>query len=360
MTSRREFGTITPARRKGYQTVRYWADLHDGRGYMRHTSTIKGTKRDASAWLAKMHIDHGSDAPTMTVRAVYETWYLPYITEHLAKRTVGNYRRAWENYIEPRWGSSYVTDIRPSDMQGWLLSLSNGTAETCVKVLSKVMGYAVQYELRESNPMDVAYRMPEKARKFDDGIYTLEECGKLADAVRGSKIECAFILSAFGSCRVGEAFGAMAEDVSEEVASNGMRCAVVRVCRQADKDGFTLDSTKNRWSERYVVVPEPWSLRIFEFAANGWPYLSGYDSPVNSREAGRIWDRACEAAGLPRRPFRNVRPSWRTYMSAELGANPETLERLMGHGGQTVTGRHYYRPKIMALVEEVSKAFAKD
>lgn len=352
---RREFGSISTVK-PGVQRVRYWADLHDGKGYTRRSKTIRGSKRDAAAWLAQQHVNHGSDSPTMTLGGIYETWYLPDIEARLAARSVYLYARCWSSAVAPRWSGVQFGDVRPADVQRWLLGLPRSTAKTALKILAPLGDLAVQYELGDSNPFRLRYRLAQGVKRQDAAVYTLDECRRLADAARGSEIEAALILMAFGSCRVGEALGAMAGDVEPVEAENGMECAVVRICRQVGTKGEVLDALKNKQSNRHVIVPAPWSLRILEIAG-GSLWLSGSDRTLPRSVAERCWNSACEQAGLPRHPMRNLRNSWRTYMSAELGANPETLEKLMGHKGSTVTERHYYRPDVQALADEVARAF---
>lgn len=357
MSSRREFGSIATVR-PGVQRVRYWADLHDGTGYRRRSATVRGTKREAAAWLAKQHVEHGGDVPDMTVSEVYETWYLPDIEERLADRTLYIYKSAWESKLAPRWGDVPVGDVKPRDVQEWLLGMKLNAAKLCMKIFPSIMDYAARYELVASNPLRVKYRMPSDVESMDAGIYTLNECRLIADAVRGTECEAAYILAAFGSCRPGEALGVTCSDVSAVEASNGMVCAVVEIQRQIDQAGNVVESVKNRQSRRTVVIPEPWSLRLLEIA-EGCVWLTGGSQPVGVKALSAWWKGAVEGAGLAFHLFRNLRRSWRTYMSWELDAEPEKLEKLMGHAGTSVTDRHYNKPKTGQLVEAVAQAFAK-
>ena len=38
----------------GRRRLRYWADLHDGKGYVRHSMTIVGSRRDGDEALARL------------------------------------------------------------------------------------------------------------------------------------------------------------------------------------------------------------------------------------------------------------------------------------------------------------------
>lgn len=42
---------------RGRRRIRYWADLHDGRGYRRVSETVRGTRKDADDVLARLLAD---------------------------------------------------------------------------------------------------------------------------------------------------------------------------------------------------------------------------------------------------------------------------------------------------------------
>ena len=73
---------------RGRRRIRYWADLHDGRGYRRVSETVRGTRKDADDVLARRRVEHSSDAPAPTVRQAYEMWWLPDFEDRLGKGEV--------------------------------------------------------------------------------------------------------------------------------------------------------------------------------------------------------------------------------------------------------------------------------
>lgn len=364
-STRSSWGSNKPARRKGYRTLRYWADEHDGRGYMRHTMTIEGSKRDGDRKLAELRLLHSEDGPVPTVRECYERWYLPDIESRLSKNSIAQYKSAWRSRICPRWGDAPVADVRPLEMQEWLLAMTRSQADCCVKVLSSVFEHAVRYEAIDRNPMRVKYRMPEGGMKRDKGVYDFGQSIAILKAARGSFIEPSVILSLFGSCRVGESLSATPDDVEGSTASNGMTGCTVRICRQINRDGGVESSMKTEQSERTVVLAGPPAERLLEIAsdvkASGGMWLcdDGTGEPIGQRPAVREWRRIAESAGLPSYQFRNLRNSWRTYSEWELGIDPSKLEVLMGHKGKTVTERYYIRPCAQMLLDSIAGAYER-
>ena len=117
---RSHWGSNNPAGR-GRRRIRFWADLHDGRGYTRHSRTIVGTANDAWLELDRLHLLHGRDRPVPTVRDACEMWWLPDATERyrdgdMAKSTYANHLNRWKLHVCPRWGDVPVGDVRVLDI----------------------------------------------------------------------------------------------------------------------------------------------------------------------------------------------------------------------------------------------------
>ncbi len=354
---RADWGTITKVSANKWR-LRYWANGADG--YKRRSKTVYGTRKDAGDALAALRVEHSQDAPVPTVGQCWERWYLPDVERRVAegdasKRTLMQYRSAWNTHIEPRWASTSVDQVRPLAVQQWISSMGAGQSRTAVIVLRMVMEYAVRYEFIPANPMNVKYLYPSTStiERDDDGIWSLEQLGEVWKHVHGEWWEPAFILMAFGGCRVGESLGARVEDVTE---IDG--CAVVRIERQVVHNGTVSERLKNKWSYRSVVIPGKVGRRLLEIAAasDGWLTTDGTGSNVPQWRLARAWS---DMRGkIEHHPIRNLRNSWQTYMRWTLEVQPYYIEPLMGHVGEGVTGRHYDRPSATEFAAVVSKAYA--
>lgn len=350
----------------GRRRLRYWADLHDGRGYTRHSKTIAGTKTDGDEELARLRVEHGRDRPAPTLSQAWEAWYLPDLMdrrEHgeASASTVSNYLNRWRVHVEPAFGALPVTDIRPLDIQAWLLSgMTASMAGASLRLLRQVLDMCVRYEAMDHNPADARYRMPrgvERVRPRD--VLTLAEAVSAIESARGTAAYVPAIMCGLASCRVGEAFGPRV-DMGEvrRAEAGGMTVAVVDVVRQIDARGHELPSLKTPQSERPVIVPEPWSADVL---AQTGPWLcdDGCGRPVSRRVARDAWVAACEAAGVPPIPLQNLRNSWRTYMRWELGVPEDMLEAMMGHAGRNTGEQHYDRPRGEVFARAVADAWVR-
>lgn len=362
---RSHWGSNDPAG-PGRRRLRFWADLHDGRGYVRHSKTIPGTAQDGWLELDRLHLAHADDRPCPTLRLAYETWYLPELEDgvrsgDVARSTLTNHASRWRRHVEPAFGDLPVSAITPLAIQEWLLDRSKPLAKESLLVLRNVLERCVLYDVLDENVADRRYRLPSGPGSTRSAeVYTLSQTVEALAALRGTVAYVPAILCGLASCRVGESLGPQSGDVSA-VDARGMTLAVVEVRRQVDRNGRASDRLKTRRSYRPVVVPEPWSLDVLDAASSGEAWLTddGLGRPVSQQTLNRVWREALEGAGLSPIPVQNLRNSWRTFMRWELGLPEDLLEAMMGHGGRNVGETHYDRPREDVFARAVADAWVR-
>ncbi|WP_303250327.1 hypothetical protein [uncultured Slackia sp.] len=361
---RRSWGSITESARGKY-VLRWIENTPDGR--KRKSRTFYGTYKEADAELARIRVRVGDDAPVPTIGQAYEMWWLPWMRKRIeagkaAQTTANGYTRAWSKVCAPKWGRVPVDSVKPAEVQRWLDGLTSGDARTAMPLMRKVMDFAVKYEVAEANKFRVDYEMPtRKARERSKDVYDLARANAALDALRGARIEAAFILSCFGSCRPGEALGVMVGDVAM-VEAHGVPVAAASIERaMPDTGAAPVDRLKNAQSVRTVCVPGPYAERLAAIAeerrAVGSKWLSdrGDGLPMNRRMLNHEWARDA----VDYIPFANLRNSWRTFAQAEWRMDYDLLEVLMGHVLPGVTGRHYLRMSPAQLADQVGAAYAR-
>lgn len=364
-SARSDWGCVQEVGR-GRWRIRYWAETTDG--YRRCSETVRGTRRDANDRLAALRLDHSKDAPCPTVGECWERWFLPDFERRVddgdaAPSSLMQYRSVWNRHIAPTWEDVPADEVRPLDVQRWLLSLTSSQAQAAIHVMRRTLAYAVRYELMDTNPMDADYLMPSRSAsaRRDSGTWTLGELGALWRKCRGEWFEAAFLLMAFGGCRVGESLGPLGCDVDAREV-HGVPLAVVRIGRQVTNDSAVSDKLKNRWSRRSVVVPGRPGERLCALsrvAGTGWLTGDGLGGNARQDVLRKSWDAMMRRSTLPHHPMKQLRPSWQTYMRWELHVPPYMIEPMMGHVGDGVTGRHYDKPMTEQFCEVVAEAYAK-
>lgn len=357
------WGSITELEKGRRYVIRYWAST-DERGYMRHSETIRGTRADAERRRAELMLAHQGDEPAPTVQQLWERYALPDTKQRaedgdVAPTTVVQYERWWRKHVEPRWASVACDEVRPIEVQKWLSGLTRSQAANATLVLTKAMDYAVRYGWCDSNPMRERYLLPGRSTvsQRDKGTWTLAELEGVWRRVHGTWMEAAFILAAFGSCRVGEALGPKAGEV-ELTEVRGVPVAVVPIRRQVEHRGAEVtDRMKTSDSSRIVVVAGKAATRLGEIA-DGMPpdwFLTndGSGNPVSQARYTSRW----RSMGMEH-PFRNLRNGWQTWMRWEMRVAPYHIEAMMGHRQKGTTGQYYDRPQAQAFADVMAEAYA--
>lgn len=360
---RSAWASITELDRGERYRIRYWGTDSSG-VYRRMSETVRGTRMDAERRRSELMLAHSDDAPCPTVGQAWERWVLPAYERRLedgtlAAQSLRQYRGAWSLHVSPTWSDVPCDAVRPLGVQQWLSGLTYTQAQSGMKVLSAIMDAAVRYECVDHNPMREKYLMPSKSTvsERDKGVWTLSELVAASGRVRGEWLEPAFLLAAFGGCRVGESLGVLAGEV-ELGRVEGVPVALSRVERQVGRLGEVVPSLKTEESRRVVVVAGMAALRLAEIASalpRDW-FLT-HDGFGMSQPQSRL-TRAWSALGMEH-PFRNLRNSWQTWMRWEAGLPPYYIEPLMGHKVAGVTGAHYDRPTQDVLAAAVARAYAE-
>ena len=366
---RRKWGSIRTVSKNKH--VLRWVE-NTSAGRVRKCHTFHGTEAEASLWLDRKHVELADkgDKPVPTIGKAYEMWYRPWLMRKVGggsmkETSAQRYTIAWENIISPRWSNVPIGCERPADVQEWLLTLSKGNAKVSLTVLRKIYDFAVRFEVCGSNRMREEYEIPNSTtRSKADGSYDLAKAHEMFLSMRGKASETPFILMCFGSARVGESLGVKPAEV-EAVTCRGIDFAIVKIARQMPQTGFAPredGDLKTPESARKLLIPYPYGKRLVEEAkskvAHGLEWMAdrGDGLPMNQNALMLSWKRDADTDWIP--PS-NLRRSWRTFAQYEWGVDYDTLEVLMGHKLQGVTGKHYLKPDESQLLETFAKALSK-
>lgn len=339
--------------------LRFWATGPDG--YKRRSKTFRNcTRKQAEQKRAELMLAHSEDAPCPTVGEVWERYALPAYERRekdgdMSAYTLRQYRSGWSRHASPRWADVPCDAVRPLAVQQWLDGLSYNGALQAMNVLRPTVDYAVRYGVVDTNPFREKYLMPSKSGKatMDRGVWALDELGEVWRAVHGEWFEAAFLLAAFGGCRVGESLGVRSEDVTITDVG-GVPVALVAIERQVPSVGEVRTTLKNAQSHRTIAVPGRAGLRLAELARerDGWLTGDGLGGPTTQRRLMLAW----KSAGMAH-PFRNLRNSYETNMRWAVGMKPYYIETVMGHTVAGVTGSYYDRPSPEQIAIAVGKAW---
>ena len=347
--------------------IRYWSEGPDG--YKRRSKTIRDcTRREAEAARAQLMVEHGEDAPCPTVQQVWERWARPDYKRRLdegdlSKRSLMQFDSMWKVHVSPRWADVPVDEVRPLDVQQWILDGKTQTqAKSASTLLKVIMEWALRYEFVPSNVMRTKYTFPSKSTvsKRDKGIWSLAQLEQVWQHVHGTFIEPAFIMAAFGGCRVGESLAPMVTDV-RQLDGHSVPMVAVDIVRQIENRGTVSDKLKTDRSKRSTIIVGRAADVLMRVVANAdcvWLTSNGVGGYVKQYQLYRMWERVVPSK--IRHPFTNLRNSWQTNMRWEMGLAPWIIEPMIGHAGDGVTGRYYDRPQEQMFAEQIGRAYAKN
>lgn len=340
--SRSSFGSIQYIGPDRYRV--WWMDNN-----ARKSKRINGTRDDAEAFLASMMLERGS-VPDMPWSSFWKSAVVPTF-DRLAEKTVHEYNRLWRVELEPRIGKTMVGDTTWRQVERVLNDMRSATVQQAAKRLwKKICNLAVRDGILDRNPVDASIRTAPH-RKRQKAVLPAEGVDSFMEAVEGRKHEAVLLMELGGGLRHEEACAMVRENVSPHEAY-GRVYALLRVERGlvSINGRKVLKGTKNEFSEREVVIGEPFASRLLELCEGKGPVCSssvrwtGGDYSAEhfaSPEAvTRNWRAYCERNGIDYIRPGDMRSIFAT-LHGEAGTPDSLVSLAMGHSDGTTKGRNY-------------------
>lgn len=315
-------------------------------------------------WLDMKHAELEStskNAPVPTVGKIYKMWYLPNLEQNLAtnkvaKNTYRSYTSSYNQNVAPTWENVPITEIKGLMVQEWLNTMQKESARIAKIVLRSIIDLAMTFDIVDHNVLRRQYVMPSDGLERNKEIYTYDEVINLLTKIRGQLFESAFIVAAMGGARVGESLAVATEDLTT-IDINNQKFVIVSINKQLHQNDNTIDDRmKTAQSERKTLVPWNYGgqrlMEIANSASTRWLSDDTTGKPISQNKLTRLWKAFVKENYIPPR---NLRKTWRTYAQYTWDVDYDTLELLMGHKLQGVTGTHYLQPTI----EDLAKKFAE-
>jgi integrase len=303
------------------------------------------TKRDAQAWANGVEVSKSRGeyvAPSLgrvTVAELGGAW-LARQRGHMKPSGWRSYESAWRVWVEPRWGTVALADIRYSDVSAWVADLSAKRGpvivETAASVLRRILADAVRDRMLASNPAS-GIKLPKRARRQNTYL-TATQLHRLAD--EAGKYRGLVLLLGVGGLRWGEAAALRVSDVDwlrRRVSLHRNAVVIGRECHVG-----SLKSGKNRT----VALPQ-FVVDALSVTAEGkgrddllWPNENGsYLAPPAARESWLSGAVArCQAADptFPRITAHALRHT-AASLAISAGANVKVVQRILGHASAAMT-----------------------
>lgn len=267
----------------------------------------------------------------------------------LALKTQSSYAYCWR-VLEPIIGRRRVIDTNAARARDALMEIpTTGARLSCYRYMKRMCNMAVRDGLLDRNPVDRGLNLPahRPARK---AVYDVTEIPGLLEDIRGCKFEPLILLELGGGLRVEEACALDWEDI-EPWERAGRIYALVHI----DKAVVVVDGkphmkdTKNGFSERDMVIGEPFASRLLELKGKGHVSMGrfGISSPAS---VTNNWRALCARRGWKYVPPKNLRATFATLHGEAL--SPDSIvSGAMGHADGTTKGRNYQGITLRGLAK---------
>lgn len=307
------------------------------------------TKRDASAWAAKVETTKAEGAYVSPARGRVTvgdlaTGWLARQEQTLAPSYYRTVHYAYGKHVGPKWAGVPVNKVDSLDVKAWAANMTrDGASATVVNraigILAGVLDDAVEHRALASNPARRFKRgeKPQKAPKRHiylteaDVCRLAEECGRYADLV---------LTLAFTGLRWGEAIALTVADV--EFLKR--RISVHRNAVQVGQE-FEVGTTKGKENRMVPVAASVLSRLAARCEGKGagdllFPARNGGYLKRPSYDSTGWFNRGVERAGVQTITPHDLRHTCAS-LAVSSGANVLAVSRMLGHKDPSVTLRIY-------------------
>lgn len=320
------------------------------------------TKREAETFLASVTMSKATGEyidparSKVTIGMLGPEWLK--LKRGLKPSYVDTLERDWRVYVEPKWGTRRVGDVKPSEVTGWVQDLLDGTAPTarhentknpdgprsasvvlrCLGILRGILDVAVDDQRIPKNPAAGVKGQPRKHSKSARRYLTDDEVCQLAESVRDSSRATLILVLAYTGARWGEAIALRVRDL------NRLRRRLhVRENAPEVKGEIKVGAPKS-WEKRTLPYPAFLDAALAKAADGKGPDdllfpgdLDGYMRRPTTAEDSTSWFRmAIKRAGLERLTLHDLRHT-AASLAVSSGAHVKVVQKMLGHKSAAMT-----------------------
>jgi integrase len=221
-----------------------------------HNHTIRGTKKDAQAWLtaALRRLDLGeSIEPSKELMDTHLDAWLKVKKQTVKARTLEIYDDYVTRIIRPVFGAYRINDIQAADVQRFYLSLADQgyggrTIELIHVILTNIFKLAGKWDLLRKNPM-LAVDKPRHTKQEMKSLST-EQARAFLKVIAGKPDECLFQFLILTGCRPGELLALQWSDIDQQHKTVTIQRTLARL-----KTGWQFTDPKTAKSKRTIPIP---------------------------------------------------------------------------------------------------------
>lgn len=321
--------------------------MADGRRVWRRAKTEAEAKRIQRSLVEARELD--LDPTRQTLAAWLRSWIASLRSakrQRLAPRTLDHYEMIVERHIIPALGTLPLTKVTERRIQAWLdaADVSPRTIHHHRAVLRLALNRAVRQRLLSHNPAaGKAIELPD-AQWHGAKPLTSEEARALLVTSEGSRWHPLWRLALVTGLRYGELMGLTWDDL--EPAAVTVRAQLQRIngrwVRRETKSARAIE--RIAIDSATAAVLERHRTRMAAERTPGWRYFGHVftdeqGEPYINKRVLRAFGEACDAAGISRRRFHDLRHANQTLL-ADLGVPEDVRMARAGHSTTRISRRY--------------------
>jgi integrase len=298
------------------------------------------TKREAELYLASVEVQkaRGEFIDARHAQALLGTLGDAWMASqaHLKPSSLVVMESAWRLHVKPVWGGKRLNEIRHSDVQRWVSSLSTKKSPALVHrsygILANILDTAVRDRLLAANPAR-GVPLPRKIGK-EHRFLTHQQVHDLAEACEPH--DTLILTLAYTGLRWGEATGLRVKDVDLVRNRLNVNVNAVRVGQDV------IVGTPKPHERRSVPFPAFLQPRLASATAGRaaddlvFPDQYGHHLITPTIKYNSWWDKALVAVGLPPMTIHDLRHT-AASLAVSSGANVKAVQKLLGHKSAAMT-----------------------
>lgn len=314
----------------------------------------------------------------ITVARFLDDWLTTVVPERVRPSTASGYRYQAQKYIVPYLGRARLAKVTVADVDRWQSALkdegfSPRTRQYARAVLRAALKTAEARGLVARNV--AALSTPPKMASTDElDRFTLDEARKLLDVAADHPLGCMVVVPLLCGLRKSEMLALLWRDVDLDTDVPNLRItgSLTRVTGQ----GLVRDEAKTS-RRRGQTIPLPDAAAALRarrrhqaeerLAAGphwhdvGYVLTSPIGTPLDPRNASRIWREICDAAQVDYRPQRTLRHS-AAVLLLNAGVPLHAVSETLGHTDVNITKQVYaghLEPEQRLAAEAVNRVLGQ-
>lgn len=352
---------------------------HDTNGKRKyHVETVRGSKADANAVLAKRVAERGEgqliERSAVTVAAYAQHWLTVISPSRTSGKTRERYGELIRTHITPRIGSVELQKLDGSRIDAFYTHLAKAgrvdgkgalSPQTCRhihRLLGQILSSAVKAGKLRTSPMAAVQTAP-KVKRADIQMLDDDELAALFASLEGKPLYMPVLLAASTGLRRSEVLGLRWSDINMDKAT----LAVAQVVELVGWE-VTLKEPKTDYSRRTLILPAQLVEQLkahrkaqaehclklgcsrFDLVFPTWD-----GKLLNPNNFSKQFADAAAAAKLPHITFHGLRHTHLTHL-LRSGVPVHVVSARAGHSNPTVT-LNVYAHLLPGQQEDAAAAF---